>query len=124
MKIFLIGALTSKPYAFTARSWELKSVETIDLFDSLCSNIKIDIRGSEVLRVLPINNDFINEEWISDKTRFSYDALKRWRFTLSLLKKDGIYKEVSWKESAEFLENKLEKNKYDDIIFSTGNYID
>ena len=124
MKIFLIGALTSKPYAFTARSWELKSVETIDLFDSLCSNIKIDIRGSEVLRVLPINNDFINEEWISDKTRFSYDALKRWRFTLPLLKKDGIYKEVSWKESAEFLENKLEKNKYDDIIFSTGNYID
>ena len=59
MNLKLIGALTSKPYAFAARSWELKNIETIDLFDSLCSNVRMDIRGSEIMRVLPINNEYI-----------------------------------------------------------------
>jgi len=65
INVIKLGALTSKPYAFKARSWELRSTESIDLFDSLCSNIRIDIRGSEIMRILPINNDLINEEWIS-----------------------------------------------------------
>lgn len=76
-KINLIGALTSKPYSFKARTWELKNVQTIDLFDSLCSNIKVDIKGSDILRILPINNKFVNDCWISDKTRYAYDGLKK-----------------------------------------------
>ena len=79
-QLTLVGALTSKPYAFTARSWELKNIETIDLFDSMCSNIKVNVKGNEVLRVLPLNNNILNEEWISDKSRFSYDGLNRKRF--------------------------------------------
>jgi NADH-quinone oxidoreductase subunit G len=71
-----VGALTSKPYAFKARSWELKKTETIDVMDGYGSNIRIDSRGLEVMRVLPITNEEINQEWISDKTRFSYDGLK------------------------------------------------
>ena len=71
-----VGALTSKPYAFTARPWELKSVETIDVNDSVGSNIKLSFKETEVLRILPALNDTLNEEWISDKTRFSFDGLK------------------------------------------------
>ena len=71
-----VGALTSRPYAFTARPWEIKSVETIDVNDSVGSNIKINFKETEILRVLPALNDSLNEEWISDKTRFSFDGLK------------------------------------------------
>lgn len=120
----LIGALTSKPYAFTARSWELKNIETIDLFDSLGSNIKIDIRGSEIMRILPINNDFINEEWISDKTRFAYDGLKRWRFTTPLIKKNNMFIQSSWKEVFEIVERKIKETKFKNILIQTGNYTD
>ncbi|MEE1568385.1 MAG: NADH-quinone oxidoreductase subunit NuoG, partial [Alphaproteobacteria bacterium] len=69
-----VGALTSKPYAFSARSWELRHTETIDALDAVGSNIQVDSRGNEVMRVLPRINEDINEEWISDKTRFSYDG--------------------------------------------------
>lgn len=120
----LIGALTSKPYAFTARSWELKNVETIDLFDSLGSNIKVDIRGSEIMRILPINNDFINEEWISDKTRFAYDGLKRWRFITPLIKKNDMFIQSSWKEVFEVISKKIKNTNFNNIIVQTGNYTD
>ena len=84
-----VGALTSKPYAFTARSWELKKTESIDVLDAVGCNIRIDTRGSEVMRILPRNNDDVNEEWISDKTRHACDGLKRQRLDQPYLRKNG-----------------------------------
>lgn len=81
-----VGALTSKPYAFTARNWELRQTESIDISDALGANIRIDTRGSEVMRIVPRLNEDVNEEWISDKARFQYDGLKRQRLHLPLLK--------------------------------------
>lgn len=120
----LIGALTSKPYAFKARSWELQSVESIDIFDSICSNIKIDMKGSEIARILPVNNKYINDEWISDKSRHAYDGLKRWRFIYPMLKKNNIFIQTSWREAFEFLQNKIKNNKYDNFVVNTGHYTD
>jgi len=81
-----VGALTSKPYAFTARSWELKSTDSIDVSDALGSSVKIDSRGTEVMRILPRLNEQVNEEWISDKARYQYDGLKRQRLNVPLVK--------------------------------------
>jgi NADH-quinone oxidoreductase subunit G len=94
-----VGALTSKPYAFVSRPWELKKTETIDVMDAVGSNIRVDARGSEVLRVLPRLHDDVNEEWISDKTRFSCDGLKRQRLDRPYLRRDGKLVPVSWREA-------------------------
>jgi NADH-quinone oxidoreductase subunit G len=74
-----VGALVSKPYAFTARPWELTKTETIDVMDALGASIRVDTKGREVMRILPRNHDGVNEEWISDKTRFVWDGLRRQR---------------------------------------------
>lgn len=92
----LIGALTSKPYAFTARSWELRNVESIDVFDSMGSSIKLSTRGSSILRVLPKINDHINEEWITDKVRFSYDAFKSQRLVYCFKRSAGQFSKIQW----------------------------
>jgi NADH dehydrogenase/NADH:ubiquinone oxidoreductase subunit G len=84
-----VGALTSKPAAFTARSWELKSTESIDVSDGLGANIKVDSRGVEVMRITPRLNEAVNEEWISDKARFQFDALKRQRLDTPMVKVRG-----------------------------------
>jgi NADH dehydrogenase/NADH:ubiquinone oxidoreductase subunit G len=123
-KLTLIGALTSKPYAFKARPWELKNAETIDLFDSICSNIRVDIRGSEIMRVLPINNQYINEEWISDKTRFAYDGLKRKRFISPLLKKNDFFVQSNWKNAFETIQENLKNKNFSNLIINTGNNTD
>lgn len=81
-----VGALTSKPYAFTARSWELKSTESVDVSDALGANIKVDSRGTEVMRITPRLNEDVNEEWLSDKGRFQYDGLKRQRLNVPMVK--------------------------------------
>jgi NADH-quinone oxidoreductase subunit G len=91
-----VGALTSKPYAFVARSWELTKTESIDVMDALGANIRIDSRGSEVLRIVPRNNDEVNEEWISDKTRFACDGLRRQRLDKPFIRKNGKLTAVSW----------------------------
>ena len=91
-----VGALNSKPYAFTARSWELQGTESIDVMDAVGSNIRVDARGLEVMRVLPKLNEDVNEEWLSDKARFSYDGLKNQRLDRPYLKKNGKFQEVSW----------------------------
>lgn len=92
-----VGALTSKPYAFKARSWELKHTESIDVLDAVGSNIRIDSRGKEVMRILPRLNEEINEEWISDKTRFACDGLKYQRLDKPVIKSDnGRFEAVSW----------------------------
>jgi NADH-quinone oxidoreductase chain G len=100
-----VGALTSKPYSFIARPWELRSVESIDVLDSFCSSIRFDVRGVEVLRILPLNNSKINEEWISDRTRFFYDGLKRQRLYAPLLNWKGKFLSVSWEKSFEILKD-------------------
>jgi|JI10StandDraft_1071094.scaffolds.fasta_scaffold138336_2 NADH-quinone oxidoreductase subunit G len=94
-----VGALTSKPYAFNARPWELKKTESIDVMDALGSNIRVDARGPEVLRVLPRVNEEINEEWISDKTRHAVDGLKRQRLDRPYARKGGKLEPVSWDEA-------------------------
>ena len=91
-----VGALTSKPYAFVARSWELRTVETIDVLDAVGSNIRLDARGPEVLRVVPRLHDDVNEEWISDKSRFACDGLRRRRLDRCYLRRDGALEAVSW----------------------------
>jgi NADH dehydrogenase (ubiquinone) Fe-S protein 1 len=94
-----VGALTSKPYAFRARPWELKRTETIDVMDAIGSNIRVDARGIEVMRVLPRLNDDINEEWISDKTRFACDGLKTQRLTTPLIKNGEKFEVSTWDEA-------------------------
>ncbi len=93
-----VGALTSKPYAFTARPWELRKTESIDVMDAVGSNIRLDARGREIMRILPRNHDDVNEEWISDKTRFVWDGLKRQRLDRPLMRVDGKLREAGWHE--------------------------
>ena len=106
-----VGALTSKPYSYEARPWELNKVETIDVMDAVGSNIRMDSKGWEVKRVLPRINDEINEEWISDKTRYACDGLLNNRIDAPYIKKDGEFKEVSWKEALNFINQNLENKK-------------
>ena len=94
-----VGALTSKPYAFRARPWELKHSESVDVLDGLGSNIRVDSRGLEVMRILPRLNDDINEEWINDKTRFACDGLKTQRLTTPLIRKDDKFFPATWEQA-------------------------
>lgn len=94
-----VGALTSKPYAFRARPWELKHTESIDVLDGLGSNIRVDSRGLEVMRILPRLNDDVNEEWINDKTRFACDGLKTQRLTMPLVKREGKFEPADWEQA-------------------------
>lgn len=95
-----VGALTSKPYAFTARTWELRNTESVDVMDALGSNIVVNTRAGEVMRILPRCNEDINEEWIADKARFSYDGLKRQRLTQPFIRgADGSLAPASWSEA-------------------------
>jgi NADH-quinone oxidoreductase subunit G len=96
-----VGALTSKPYAFNARPWELTKTETIDVMDALGSNIRVDARGDAVLRVLPRLNEEINEEWISDKTRYAEDGLSRQRLDRPYIRENGKLRPASWGEALE-----------------------
>ena len=102
-----VGALTSKPYAFVARPWELKKTETIDAMDAVGSNIRVDARGSEVMRVLPRLNEDVNEEWISDKTRFACDGLRRQRLDRPYVRVDGKLKPASWDEAFAVIKSKV-----------------
>lgn len=94
-----VGALTSKPYAFRARPWELKKTESIDVHDALGSNVRIDARGLEVMRVVPRLNDDVNEEWINDKSRFACDGLKTQRLTLPLIRREGRFEAADWEQA-------------------------
>ncbi|KAI0900391.1 NADH-ubiquinone oxidoreductase 78 kDa subunit mitochondrial precursor [Annulohypoxylon nitens] len=94
-----VGALTSKPYAFRARPWELKKTESIDVLDGLGSAIRVDSRGLEVMRVIPRLNDDVNEEWINDKTRFACDGLKTQRLTMPLVRREGKFEPAPWEQA-------------------------
>ncbi len=94
-----VGALTSKPYAFTARPWELTKTESIDVMDALGSSIRVDTKGREVMRFLPRNHDGVNEEWISDKTRFVWDGLRRQRLDRPYVRENGKLRPATWPEA-------------------------
>ena len=94
-----VGALVSKPYAFTARPWELTKTESIDVMDALGSNIRVDTKGREVMRMLPRNHDGVNEEWISDKTRFVWDGLRRQRLDTPYIRENGKLRKADWPEA-------------------------
>lgn len=102
-----VGALTAKPYAFTYRNWELKSIPSIDVMDAVGSNILIGTRSMEVMRILPLTNEAVNEEWISDKTRFAFDGLKNQRLDRPYVKKDGKLMPCSWEEAIQTASNAL-----------------
>jgi len=94
-----VGALVSKPYSFTARPWELTKTESIDVMDALGSNIRVDSKGREVMRFLPRNHDGVNEEWISDKTRFVWDGLRRQRLDTPYIRENGKLRKAEWPEA-------------------------
>ena len=94
-----VGALVSKPYAFTARPWELTKTETIDVMDALGSNIRVDTKGREVMRIMPRNHDGVNEEWISDKSRFVWDGLRRQRLDRPYIRENGKLRVATWPEA-------------------------
>ena len=102
-----VGALTSKPYAFVARPWELQKIESVDVLDAVGSNIRIDSRGPQVLRVLPRLNEAVNEEWISDKTRFAIDGLLRRRLDRPYIRRDGELREADWREALDLVADRL-----------------
>merc|ERR1711970_32064 len=120
-----VGALTSKPYAFMARPWETRKTETVDVLDSVGSNIVVTHRTGEVLRIMPRMNEDVNEEWISDKTRFACDGLKRQRLTTPMLKdSSGNLASVSWEEAIVAVAKMLDSTPGDEIAAVAGGLAD
>jgi NADH-quinone oxidoreductase subunit G len=119
-----VGALTSKPYAFIARPWELRKTETIDVLDAVGSNIRIDARGPQVMRVLPRLNEEINEEWISDKSRFAVDGLMHKRLDRPYLRRDGKLVAASWGEAFAVIADRFGKLPATKIAALAGDLAD
>jgi len=118
-----VGALTSKPYVFEARPWELKKTETIDVMDAVGSNIRVDTYGWEVKRVLPRINEDINEEWISDKTRHANDGLLNQRLDVPYIKKNNVFLKSSWEEAFKLIKDKTSKTPPNKICGFVGDLI-
>ncbi|XP_069009987.1 NADH-ubiquinone oxidoreductase 75 kDa subunit, mitochondrial-like [Embiotoca jacksoni] len=119
-----VGALTSKPYAFTARPWETRKTESIDVLDAVGSNIVVSTRGGEVMRILPRLNEDINEEWISDKTRFAYDGLKRQRLTQPMVKHESGWVPTSWEDALTRVAGALQGPEGKDVAAVVGGLVD
>ncbi|MDA9789216.1 NADH-quinone oxidoreductase subunit NuoG [Candidatus Pelagibacter sp.] len=115
-----VGALTSKPYVFEARPWELKKTETIDVMDAIGSNIRVDTYDWEVKRILPIINEDINEEWISDKTRYACDGLLNQRLDTPFIKYNGKFEKASWEEVYKIIKSKLKNTSKDKVCGFVG----
>ena len=115
-----VGALTSKPYVFEARPWELKKTETIDVMDAIGSNIRVDTYDWEVKRILPIINEDINEEWISDKTRYACDGLLNQRLDTPFIKYNGKFEKASWEEVYKIIKSKIENTSKEKICAFVG----
>ena len=118
-----VGALTSKPYVFEARPWELKKTETIDVMDAVGSNIRVDTYDWEVKRVLPIINEDINEEWISDKTRYACDGLLNQRIDTPYIKYNKKFEKASWEEVYKIIKSKINSTDKDKICGFVGDLI-
>jgi len=119
-----VGALTSKPYAFEARPWDLKKTETIDVMDAVGSNIRVDTYGWEVKRVLPRVNEDINEEWISDKTRYACDGLLKQRLDSPYIRENGRLKKSSWGQALKLLISKLKLFNPNEVAGLVGDLAD
>jgi NADH-quinone oxidoreductase subunit G len=119
-----VGALTAKPYAFVARPWELTKTESVDVLDAVGSNIRVDARGPAVLRVLPRLNEDVNEEWISDKTRFALDGLLKRRLDRPYVRKAGKLEEASWPEAFAAISSRLKGVAGSRIAAIAGNLAD
>ncbi|GBB97933.1 hypothetical protein RclHR1_00310061 [Rhizophagus clarus] len=119
-----VGALTAKPYAFSYRPWELKTTESIDVLDAIGSNIRVDSRGVEVMRILPKLNEEVNEEWISDKTRFAFDGLKRQRLTMPLVRQADKFVPVTWEQALLHVANEIHKVKGPEAKAIAGQLVD
>ena len=121
-----VGALTSKPYAFRARPWELYHTETIDVLDGLGSNIRVDARGMQVMRILPRLNDDINEEWINDKTRFACDGLSTQRLTTPLIRRENQFAPATWEDALVEISEKFKtlQPKGDEVKFVAGHLVE
>ena len=121
-----VGALTSKPYAFRARPWELYHTETVDVLNGLGSNIRVDARGIQVMRILPRLNDDINEEWIDDKTRFACDGLSTQRLTTPLIRRDDQFQPATWEQVLVEIGEKFRElaPKGDEIKFVAGQLVE
>jgi NADH-quinone oxidoreductase subunit G len=119
-----VGALTSAPYSFAARSWELRHTESVDVHDAIGSNIRVDTRGAEVMRILPRLNEAVNEEWISDKTRFAYDGLKYKRLDRPWVRRNGRLEAASWAEAFAAITEKIKKTKGNRIAALAGDLVD
>ena len=115
-----VGALTSKPYVFEARPWELKKTETIDVMDAIGSNVRVDTYDWEVKRVLPIINEDINEEWISDKTRYACDGLLHQRLDAPFIKYNGKFEKASWDEVYKIIKSKFENTSKEKVCGFVG----
>tara|TARA_B100001540_G_scaffold8200_1_gene7143 strand:+ start:1835 stop:3883 length:2049 start_codon:yes stop_codon:yes gene_type:complete len=118
-----VGALTSKPYAFSARPWELKKTESIDVLDAVGSNIRVDTYGWEVKRILPRLNEDINEEWISDKTRYSCDGLLKQRLDTPYVKKNNKLVKSSWDEALNLIFKKFNETEKSEIAGHIGDLV-
>ena len=119
-----VGALTSKPYAFEARPWDLKKTETIDIMDAVGSNIRVDTYGWEVKRVLPRVNEDINEEWISDKTRYACDGLLKQRLDTPYIRENGRLQKSSWSQTLKLLVTKLKSFDPNEVAGLVGDLAD
>ena len=118
-----VGALTSKPYAFNARPWELRKTQSVDAMDAVGSNIRVDARGREVLRILPVLHEEINEEWVADKSRFVWDGLKRQRLDKPYVRKDGKLVAASWDEALTVVADKLKAIPKERIAALAGDLV-
>ncbi|HBK06854.1 MAG TPA: NADH-quinone oxidoreductase subunit G, partial [Acetobacteraceae bacterium] len=119
-----VGALTSKPYAFVARPWELSKVDSIDVLDAVGTNIRIDARGTEVLRILPRINEDVNEEWLGDKSRFALDGLKRRRLDRPWVRENGKLRAATWDEAFAVIAAKLKPLSGDRVGAIAGDLVD
>ena len=115
-----VGALTSKPYVFEARPWELKKTQSIDVMDAIGSNIRVDTYDWEVKRILPIINEDINEEWISDKTRYACDGLSNQRLDTPFIKYNGKFEKASWEEVYKIIKSKFENTSKEKVCGFVG----
>jgi NADH-quinone oxidoreductase subunit G len=121
-----VGALTSKPYAFTARPWELQKTETIDVLDGVGTNIRLDARGREIMRIVPRLNEAVNEVWMADKARFSYDGLSKRRLDRPWVRnpKTKKHEQASWEDAFTAIAGKMKSTEGDDMVALAGDMVD
>jgi NADH-quinone oxidoreductase subunit G len=119
-----VGALNSKPYEYRARTWELKKTESVDVLDAVGSSIRIDSRGNEVMRILPRLNEDVNEEWLSDKSRFAYDGLRKRRLDVPMVRRGGRLEPTDWRTALAAVAERIRATAPERIAILLGDQVD